>query len=398
VSLPSRRLSRTRLPPVMAFDDVLVQGHKGRTNPGALWPDFARQHFARHLRHKVPVCHKPAIPEVSVEVVEAPAMFVGAHDFHFGHLVAELAPRLPQALAERPDLPLVFTGWQPMGPADLAPAFRALLDWYGIGWDRLRIVHRPTRFRRLEVAAQGEHLNGSEPPEDYLRLVEAIAAARLPDRPRPEGVLYVSRTRLARQLGMLAGEAYLESRLAALGVGILHPETLPLPAQMAAYAGARVLVFAEGSALHGRQLLGRIDQQVSVLLRRRWSRLATSEIMARVDSLEYVPCQGKVLDFLNAEGKPYPFAAVAFFELDELFDHFGALGVPLARGWDMGAYAAARDADVLGWLRAICRPDIEPWNRPHNGPEHFVTQLEELGLGHLAPEARRIAGDGAVPA
>ena len=54
-----------------------------------------------------------------------------------------------------------------------------------------------------------------------------------------------------------AGEAYLEQVLERIGIGVIRPEKFSIAEQMATYRAAQTLMFAEGSALHGAQLLGR---------------------------------------------------------------------------------------------------------------------------------------------
>lgn len=380
---PSRRVLARRLPPLMRFRDVVVQRHEGRRNPGAAWPDFAAQFHARHLKGLRPVCLPPPPPEGEVGSVDEPCAFIAPHDAHFGHFVAEAASRLPQTLAElSDDTPLVFTCRVDLTPDRAAPAFMAVLDWLGVAPARLRFVRQPHRFRNLSVAGQAEHLDGPAPAPDYLRLLETMTARHdLP--PRPETILYVSRAGLPPFRGGHGGEAYLEACLRELGVPVLRPEAAPLPEQMRAYAGARSLIFAEGSAVHGRQLLGRIDQDVAILQRRIKAWIAPHGILARSGSVEYVPVLKNELYYLSEDGKRWPHSTIGIYDQGCLLDWFDGIGVPLRRIWDPAHHARAQDARILDWFRATYDPRRTPWQRPANGPEHFVKQLRRLELEHL---------------
>lgn len=394
----SRRLSRLGLPPMLEFADVVVTASMSRSSPGVIWPDFERQYHARHLWFGEPACTRPDLPEGPVAAEAGSAIFVAAADDDFGHLVASVAPRLPQSLAEGGARPLVFSTRTPQTLASLPPAFRAVMfDWFAIPPERLRLIHRPTRFARLAIAAQGEHLGGPAPSDAYLALLDGIAARHgiVPD---PSGIAYVSRAGLAPWQSALAGEEYLEACLAGLGVRILRPEALSLPEQVRAYAAASHLMFAEGSALHGRQLLGRVAQDISVLVRRPGTRLAQAALLARADSVEHVPATSGSLHFLGQDGKPWKHSTVALLDLPAVFDHLEGLGLPIRRVWDEARHAAARDARVLAWLRAIHAPSVPRWLRPHNPPAFFADQLQALGLGHLAPAALEIATSGATAA
>lgn len=379
---------------MMDFRDVVVSRAADPVSPGADWPDFERQHFARVLRHGVPACARPA-PAAAVGAAEtAPAVFVGFRHAHFGHLIAEAAMRLPQTLAERPGARLVFTVIYAAGVKRDVPVFRDVLDWFGVDPGRVLLVGEPTRFRDLAIAAQAEHLGGPPPAEALMPLLEGLSA---PHRlPAPTGgIVYVSRGALAPGFGAHAGEAYLDHCLALAGVQVVHPERLALRAQMRLFAGARHVVFAEGSALHGRQLLGRIDQDLSILMRRDERLANLPELLARARSVEAVPARHGGLHALDLNGEPRTFTALAFYNLPEVFDHFEGLGVPLRRHWDAQAYAEGRDAHVLAWLEAVNRPGVASQRYPADPLAHYLPQLRAAGMAHLldrASAAIRAAG------
>lgn len=239
------------LPPMEGFSNVLAGPSPNRRTPGVLWPDFDTQIHARLWRDGQRICTAPVIDDRDARIIAEPSVFVSMHDGHFGHVCAETVSRIPQSLAEAPGLPLYFTCQHAIGPAQAAPAFRAILEWLKVPADQVRFLHQPTLFRELRIAAQAEPMNGPTPPEGYLDLLEARIAGNL-EPVRPEGVVFVSRAHLGPEQGRSAGERYLVFCLQQLGVTVMLPETLPLRQQMQIYAGARYLVFQEGSAIHGR--------------------------------------------------------------------------------------------------------------------------------------------------
>ena len=381
---PGRR-TRT-LPPMQVFHDILAGRAPNRRTPGVLWPDFDTQTHVRLWRDRRPFCLRPTIDASNPEVVEEPCAFVSVHDDHFGHICSETVPRIPQTLADAPDLPLYFSSARPMGPQDMAPVFRAILDWLHVPLERLRFVYRPTLFRELHVAAQAEQLNGPPPPPEYLDLLEERIAGNLPPV-TPEGVVYVSRAQLSPESGRMAGERYLAFCLQQAGVQVIYPEMLSLPEQMRIYAGARHLVFAEGSAVHGRQLLGRLDQEIWILRRRPRSHIALHQLEPRCRALHYVASQAGGLTVTNAEGWRVSHSMCSLYRVDAVLEHFEGLGVPLGRIWRNKLFERQRDEDVLSWLRAVYHPTIAPWLRPHNTDEAMLGQFEALGLQHLTKEA-----------
>jgi capsular polysaccharide biosynthesis protein len=79
------------------------------------------------------------------------------------------------------------------------------------------------------------------------------AAAPVPDG--GHGRLYVSRTQVVAAR-IMANRAEIEAMAAARGYAVVHPQALPLGAQAALFAGARVIVGEYGSGLHGAVFAG----------------------------------------------------------------------------------------------------------------------------------------------
>ena len=381
---------------MMVFRNLLIGPAYNRNTSAVLWPEFHAQTHARQNRRGRPVGAPPKFSGDEAEIVEEPVIYAGLHEVHFGHLVAETVPRLPQALAERPDLPLVFSRLR----TDKRPApstmVRSVLDWLDIPRDRLCFIDRPTVFREVHVAAQGEHLNGPRTPRAYLRLLEARVARNL-GRQRPEGVAFVTRAGLDHKQGLHAAERYLVSCLRDLGVRIIYPEALNLREQMQHYARAEVLIFSEGSAIHGRQLLGRVKQDIAVLQRRKGSEIAKGQIAPRCRSLSYIDSAGGALTVCNRYGVNVDYATKSFFRLEETFAFFDQIGVPLRARWDRNAYRQARDQDVLAWIFAMYDPAIEHHLKPANEPEFLLSQFDRLSLAHLKDRAAALIKARQVP-
>jgi hypothetical protein len=374
------------MPPMQVFHDVLAGPSANRRTPGVQWPDFEQQQHARLWRDGKAICTPPVIDLARARIIPEPGVFVSMHDGHFGHICAETVSRLPQSLAEAPGLPLYFSCQRAMTLSQASPVFRAILDWLKVPGDRVRFIHEPVLFRELRIAAQAEPMNGPPPPDGYLDLLESRIAGNLAPV-RPEGVVFVTRAQLSPEQGRSAGERYLVFCLQQLGVRVMYPETLSVPEQMRIYAGARHLVFQEGSAIHGRQLLGRIDQHVSILRRRFRSSIAQHQIEPRCTSLTYVGCFGGGLILKDPAGWNVSHSMSNLYRVEPVLDHFESIGVPLRRVWDRKRFEIQRDEDILSWLRAIFHPNSGHWLRDHNSNADVLAQFDPLGLGHLLPEA-----------
>lgn len=318
---------------------------------GPVWPDFDAQTTARFCRLPgVPVDALPAEEPCEEEITED-AIWGGYLHPHFGHLVSEHLTRVLPGIHARPDDLVLFMVEKDRDPAQVAPHFHDVLNWYGVRRDRVRIISRPTLARRLSVVPQGEVLWGKAPDAGYLDLLDA-----LPDRhgidPVPGDIVYVTRAGLAAKgQGSHLGESYLVQLLQELGVTIFDPAGLSIRAQLERYAGARTLIFAEGSALHGRQLLGRVRQEVYVL-KRRVRYLARPMLRPRVRKLTYLNTNGGVLKMRDRDGRGYPHLNAVFYRTDALLDGFQAMGLDLRSRWDQQAYLAAALGDAAAWEQA----------------------------------------------
>jgi Glycosyltransferase 61 len=374
----------TSRPALLSFRDVVVTPYtdllerqlgKSVHRGGPRWPNWSSQTAARHCRRGVPVDDEPLEAE-PVATLPGPLAWGGAITPHFGHQIADFSTRLLPTLAEIPDARFAFSTWYVRENDKASPVLRAVLEWYGIREERVDLITEPTLVERLAVALQAEQALGPGPEPWYLDLLDEHARSRL-GRIEKSGSLYVSR---AGQAGRLAGEEYLERALQEAGFRALRPETVSLEEQLRAYAGAESIVFAEGSAIHGTQLLGRALGDVRILLRRGWWQgwTATEPLLQpRSRSLRYVDAMRGLVHGLNLAGERALVTGLSILDPERLLEEFPSLGDV----WDHEAFEAARDADVVEWLeteRASPR-----WEVPGSA-ELVAEKLRAAGLAHLS--------------
>lgn len=316
---------------------------------GPVWPHWSRQIVARQCHGIVPIPRDEPPWRVAAPAETRDAgIWCGPICWHYGHTVADFGMRVAASVAAFPDdrTPLVFSAWEDaaMHPS---PFFWEMLDHLGVGRGRVLLVREPVRFRTLHVLPQSERRWGGGPSRSHLDRMDAStgdAASVRKDVPQ----LYVSRAALST--GRLAGEAYLERALDALGVRVLRPETIALAEQIALYRRAASLVFAEGSAVHTLQLLGRLGADVAVLTRRPWARMARSSLAPRARNLRYLDALRGIVYGRRASGQRYQVRGISVLDGPALIGRFAAVGVPLAESWDAAAFAAQRDADIASWM------------------------------------------------
>jgi hypothetical protein len=190
---------------------------------------------------------------------------------HFGHFMAECVHRIAIGQALDADRPWLFVSGRDRAAAESPPPFaRETLELLGVALDTAWFVTRPTQVEDLLVAEQGSDLMGGPKP-GYLSLLGNAVHHRLDERfgnQSRSAKVYVSRTGLGVLSGRLLAETYLEQQLASEGFEIFHPERHSIAEQLDCYRKAQVLVFSEGSAVHGVELLGQSLGQVVLLNRR----------------------------------------------------------------------------------------------------------------------------------
>ncbi len=320
---------------------------------GPIWPDFDHQVAPRHCRDRLPVDRCPATPTARGAPVDV-ALWGGYLNPQFGHLIVEQVTRLPQSLAEGGTDPVLFT-LPPGGTAASVPGWVwQVLDWHGLPRDRVRLVDQPLQVGALRVAPQGEMMGTHRTAEGYLDRLDTNTA-RQSLTPDAAPVVFVTRAGLvARGQGGHAGEGYLADALRRAGVRVVDPAQWPVRRQLEIYAGARVLVFSEGSALQGRMLLGRVAQDIHVLRRRPNRDLAAEQLGPRCDRLHYYAAVKHRLGARMPGGANRLDMTAAITDLDVVLGLFASLGHDARPHWDAAAYRAAILDDLRGWF-SHCR-------------------------------------------
>lgn len=329
-----------------------VKPIKAGTKGGPIWPDIDAYADLRHCRNGRPVDLTPDRPSDFAETLPA-AVWGCFLDLRFGHLVAEHLSRLPLAVRQWPDLPVLFAAPEGVERADLPSWVWEIFAWIGLDADRVRVVTRPVLVERLFACCQQETMFKVRPSQAYLDLLTGLTA-RLPAQ--TTGLLYVSRQGLvAEGRGGHAGEAYLIRLLQETGVSVLDPRQCTVMQQLHAYAGARTIVFVEGSAVHGRQLLGHVSQDIHILRRRDGHSIARQQLAPRCRKLRYRDVAGPTLPVYRKNGPRRDESDLRLYDLEGLWNTFATLGVQLQGKWREAEYRAAVVKDLEAWA-AVRKP------------------------------------------
>jgi hypothetical protein len=337
--------------PIVPFTELVAVHQSGSIfhRGGPIWPDFGSQVHARHCRQGIPVDTEPVPKLDGASSERRPLAWAGPIVPHFGHQLAEFSMRLWPTLRVWPDALMAFgvhTKSAYRSVQHTPRFFREVLSWFGVPDDRVSIVADPRIASHVFVAPQAEQIGGPAPQVDYLDSLEELATRRLGKCQR-SGFAYVSRAGMGVRF---AGEEYLERALASAGARIIRPELLSLKIQLRAYLSAEHLIFAEGSALHGAQLLGRSLEDVTVLVRMRGVRVAEASLAPRARSLRYIDATSGVLNGLWPSGNTAHDVGMPVLLESAVLDAFDRLGLPIRATWRTADFLSARNADIERWL------------------------------------------------
>jgi hypothetical protein len=110
-------------------------------------------------------------------------------------------------------------------------------------------------------------------------------------------------------------------------------------------------VFAEGSAVHALQLLGRGLADVVVLNRRPGATIAEPGLSARARSVTYLDALRGHVHGLTTAGQPALGLGLAVLDSERLLELLTPLlGESLRQTWDEAAFQRSVDADLAYWL------------------------------------------------
>ena len=225
---------------------------------GALWRKFR------------PLTVQPRMPDAKLEKLPGRWLWGGVLWAHFGHFLVESTARLWALNSlHKPIDGILFIPKRPRTGEDLRGFQREFIDLMSPDIP-VRVATRPMQVDELVVPGQGFGLGRITAGTPKYR--DAIHA-RFAQDVQPEGPekIYISRSALGLGKGGLLGEERLEELLEKEGYETFHPQRHNLATQLARYKAARKIVAADGSAIHLFAMVGRADQDLAIILRRKSS-------------------------------------------------------------------------------------------------------------------------------
>lgn len=282
--------------------------------------------------------------------VAGPALYAGPYFDHFGHMAAEGVHRL-WAASLFPHLrsaTIVFQRAAQDHGRPMPPWCIDLLALCGIAAERVLLVDRETRFAGLHVPRQGRALGGAILLPGY---VDLFPLAPL-DRPEgaASGLIYLSRSSHLH-MGSYLGESLIEAILAEAGFDILDPGLIPTRALVGRLAAARVIVAAEGSAIHNLELCGPVAAKLFVIGRRIGTKRRFGALLESLCAeWRIFPASEPGISLGWEADAPRQASSCAFLDLGALVDALAAFAGMALRRPDAAAIRQAVSRDLARYV------------------------------------------------
>ena len=304
------------------------------------------------------------------ESLEGTWLYAGPIYKHFGHCMAESFHRLwPLMLHSNLSLKgVLFLGENnecDQINKQLLDYQREVIAHFKLTSLEIRVCTKPLLVEKILIASQASTLGPlSEPSDQYIDMLTNYNPSPVNEFSNKR--FYISRTQLS-STSRLIGEKLLEKKLKEFGYQVIYPELISFKQQLDIYASADRLVFCEGSAVHGLEILGKVKARVDLIsrgglelkrlksmqtvLRKRSSGLIVHDKIIRHPPLtcmknalgEFVPCHWNI---------------GVWFEFKEFSDLLSCLSTEQSFKLDHQEYRDSMLAEFLDYVLAIGSLDM----------------------------------------
>ncbi len=377
---------------VQAFEPPVVQNPGGFRGGPVL--EAESDAMLRHTRGGKPIdSFRPdaAYPDR----LRGSFIYAGPIYGHFGHFMSEMVHRILPARERGLRLPYLFVssaGFNPYpGYSDFPEFVKEILAFLEIRPQDVKVINRNTIVEKLHILEAASDLGGSPKP-GYLEALRKFSTARLDAMHGATGrpaKLYVSRSALAPQ-GLMLGEAYFEQHLAREGFTIFRPEEMRFTPQMDHYRKAEILVFAEGSACHGTELMGTGMMQRTFIMPRRRQQVPFQHII-EPRSAAFTPIIGCV-EYLGTasahpqRGIPLAHIGASWINVEPTVAFFRKQGLADLPDLTERGYVTAAEADFQRYLEFQARPG-GAWNQGFADALKAAFLRKKAGLATGVPDS-----------
>lgn len=363
--------STSDAPDHRVFENIRVEAYKHPYGVSFLGGPILRNPEFAHFRHKRGDLACDIFDEGASfhKYIEGQWAYIGPKYPHFGHIMAEMIHRVLPSKLLFPEVKkylVVTTFDDDSGPGfdTLCTTYREALEFLDIDPESVLVINENSVVERLSICEQASNLGGAQTPW-YMNALRDYSAPRLDQLHGSESLhskVYVSKAKMPHG-GRILGSRYVEELLAEEGFLIFYPEEAPLSVQMDTYRKASVLLFEEGSACHGTELLGKeMLDRTFLIVRRMEGRDGFAKILTprsrEFDSFLDTFFLGTII--VNKVKKFPQFEyGVSLFDLDRFVTFLRDRGLAQLKEIDVRRYYEAAEKDLRDYFTFHMQNEIE---------------------------------------
>lgn len=344
----------------LVIDNAMIQAFKGlpelNFHGGVVLQSPEQQRF-RQIRYGTP-CDMFDDCTMPKDFLAGTYAYAGPVTNHFGHYMAEMPHRILHAKKHfNPDKWLFIAQQKSTQTSyhSLPPTVREVVHFFELPLNNIEVVNKNIYVKKLLICEQGSAL-GSGPKSYYLDALSEYSSWKLnqlfKDNTSHKKV-YVSRSNILTG-GIFLGEKYLEQLLEQEGFYIFRPEKFPLLQQMNLYRKADKVVFAEGSACHGLELLGRevINSCYFFARRKNSIELFKQTLEPRCHELSHLEATDSVGSFLfdKATGINHLHLDASLFNIELLIDFCRTNNIAQLKTFNKQKYISQASKDLMNYF------------------------------------------------
>jgi tetratricopeptide (TPR) repeat protein len=352
---------------VEAFKQPLVPMFPG--GPVLLDPAFA--HF-RHRRGDRPFDRFDDKASFT-RYLEGEWAYFGPKYPHFGHIMAEMIHRILPTKLLFPQIQkyllLTTVDDDRLDFNSLYQTYHEVFEFFEIDPASILILNENAVIEHLAICEQGSNLEGHPTPW-YLDALREFSIQRLDQihGPRVQAArVYVSKSKIPHG-GKILGEGYIEEVLRSEGFFVFYPEETPLSSQMDIYRKAKELIFSEGSAFHGTELLGtNMLDRTFLVVRRKYASDSFGRVVQRRATQFEMFLDTFLLGTIFVEAQtriPHREFAVSLVDIDRFVAFFREHGLGRLDDIDVRRYFEAAESDLRAYFSSVTHPGLletDPW-------------------------------------
>lgn len=293
-------------------------------------------------------------PDSQLRYMDGCYLYAGLLYNHYGHIMTESIHRLwaydPSIHSGVVFVVLYHDGYEGrLGQFNYPKYLADILKIFGIGEEKIILVKQGMIFEEMDLVVPGSFLGGGAEEwyfpilEEVYERVESLSNIDLikPDR------LFMGRSHIIHK-GTLLGESYFGHILQKNKYIYFKPEEYNIYDQITIVKKSKEVVFVEGSAIYGVDLVSKVDGVVSMIPRRSTNSLYVPHLECKCN-FSTIGDLSSIIRLNTSGGKSAPKSPVITASPKNMYDDLLRRVPDLNEVFDYKVFSDFQDHDILAY-------------------------------------------------